>query len=121
MQAPIQYGAFLVILALLVKPFGRYITRFFQGQKTFLDPELRPVVRILYRVAAVDPQQEMDWKQYAVSLVLFGFCETLVLYGILRLGQFLPCPPSRTERSRSSRIDLLDRHLGSGWGTAPGR
>ena len=91
MQALIQYGAFLLILTLLVKPLGGYMARVFLGQRTLLDPVLRPVERLLYRVAAVDERQEMDWKQYAVSFVLFSFCGTLLLYGILRLQHFLPC------------------------------
>jgi len=90
MQALIQYGAFLLILTLLVKPLGGYMARVFQGQRTFLDPVLRPVERLLYRAAAVDERQEMDWKQYAVSFVLLSFCGTLLLYGILRLQRFLP-------------------------------
>ena len=90
MQALIQYGAFLLILTLLVKPLGAYMARVFQGQRTFLDPVLRPAERLLYRLARVDEQQEMDWKQYAGSFVLFSFCGTILLYGILRLQRFLP-------------------------------
>jgi len=90
LHALIQYGFFLLLLTLLVKPLGGYMARVFQGQRTFLDPVLRPVERLLYRVACVDEQQEMDWKQYAVSFVLFGFFGTLLLYGILRLQRFLP-------------------------------
>jgi K+-transporting ATPase ATPase A chain len=66
------------------------MARVFQGQRTFLDPLLRPIERLLYQVARVDEQQEMDWKRYAVSFVLFGFCGTLLLYGILRMQRFLP-------------------------------
>jgi len=90
LQALIQYGFFLLLLTLLVKPLGGYMARVFQGGRTFLDPVLRPVERLLYRAARVDEQQEMDWKQYAVSFVLFGFCGTLLLYGILRMQRFLP-------------------------------
>jgi potassium-transporting ATPase potassium-binding subunit len=90
MQALIQYGAFLLILTLLVKPLGGYMARVFQGQRTFLDRVLRPVECLLYRVTRVDEQQEMDWKQYAVSFILFSFCGTLLLYGILRVQRFLP-------------------------------
>ena len=90
MQALIQYGAFLLILTLLVKPLGGYMARVFRGQRTFLDRALKPVERFLYRVTRVDEQREMDWKQYAVSFVLFSFCGTLVLYGILRMQRFLP-------------------------------
>jgi K+-transporting ATPase ATPase A chain len=90
MPALVQYGAFLLLLTLLVKPLGGYMARVFQGQRTFLDPLLRPIERLLYQVARVDEQQEMDWKRYAVSFVLFGFCGTLLLYGILRMQRFLP-------------------------------
>jgi K+-transporting ATPase ATPase A chain len=90
MQALVQYGAFLLILTLLVKPIGGYMASVFQGQRTFFDPVLRPAERLLYRLARVDEQQEMNWKQYAVSFVLFSFCGTIVLYGILRLQWFLP-------------------------------
>jgi len=90
LQALIQYGFFLLLLTLLVKPLGGYMTRVFQGQRTFLDPLLRPIESLLYRVARVNERQEMDWKQYAVSFVFFGFCGTLLLYGILRVQRFLP-------------------------------
>ena len=90
MQALIQYGFFFLLLTLLVKPVGGYMARVFQGQRTLLDPVLRPVEGLLYRVTGVDDQQEMDWKQYATSFVLFGFFGTLLLYGILRLQRFLP-------------------------------
>jgi K+-transporting ATPase ATPase A chain len=90
MQALIQYGAFLLILTMLVKPLGAYMARVFQDQRTLLDPVLRPAERLLYRLARVDEQQEMDWKQYAGSFVLFSFCGTILLYGILRLQRFLP-------------------------------
>jgi K+-transporting ATPase ATPase A chain len=50
MQALIQYGAFLLILALLVKLLGGYMARVFEGQRTFLDPLLRPAERLLYKV-----------------------------------------------------------------------
>ena len=90
MQALIQYGFFLLLLTLLVKPVGGYMARVFQRQRTLFDPLLRPLERFLYRATRVDDQQEMDWKQYAASFVLFGLCGTLLLYGILRLQRFLP-------------------------------
>ena len=90
LQALIQYGFFLLLLTLLVKPLGGYMARVFQSQRTLLDPVLRPVERLLYRVAGVDERQEMDWKQYVVSFVLLGLCGTLLLYGILRLQRLLP-------------------------------
>ena len=98
LQALVQYAFFLLLLTLLVKPLGGYMARVFQGERTFLDPALRPVERLLYRIAQVDEHEEMDWKQYAVSGVLFGFCGTLLLYGILRMQRFLFwfCPAYQT-------------------------
>ncbi|HYA47932.1 MAG TPA: potassium-transporting ATPase subunit KdpA, partial [archaeon] len=90
LQALVQYVFFLLLLTVLVKPLGGYMARVFQGQRTLLDPALRPVERFLYRLTRVDEQEEMDWKQYAVSFVLFGFCGILLLYAILRLQRFLP-------------------------------
>jgi len=90
LQALIQYGFFLLLLTLLVKPLGGYMARVFQGRRTFLDPLLRPIESLLYRVARVNERQEMDWKQYAASFVFFGLCGALLLYGILRLQRFLP-------------------------------
>jgi len=89
-QSLLQYGSFLIIVTVLVKPVGTYMARVFQGERTFLDPLMRPFERLLYKIAGVNSQEEMDWKQYAYSFVLFGFAGTLLLYGILRLQHFLP-------------------------------
>jgi K+-transporting ATPase ATPase A chain len=86
----LQYSLFLLIIALLVKPVGGYLARVFEGEKTVLDPVLRPVERIIYRVARIDPQKEMDWKVYALCFVLSGLAGTLLLYAIQRLQRFLP-------------------------------
>ena len=71
---------------LCVKPVGLYLFRVFDGQKTFLDPALRPVERLVYRVAGVDPQSEMDWKEYAIAFTAFGLLGTILLF-LLLIGQ----------------------------------
>ena len=86
----VQYGVFLLVVTLLVQPLGGYMARVLQREKTFLDGILRPVERWLYKITGVDPEQEMDWKQYALCFVLFGLCGTLLLYAILRLQRFFP-------------------------------
>lgn len=85
----LQYVLFLLVVASLVKPVGGYLARVFNGEKTFLDPILRPLERLIYKFARVDPEQEMDWKGYAVSLICSGLAGTLLLYGILRLQYLL--------------------------------
>ena len=64
--------------------------RVFQGERTFLDPLFKPIEKLLYRCTGVDQQKEMDWKNYAISFVLFSLCGTLFLYVILRIQQWLP-------------------------------
>src|SRR5712692_7393097 len=66
------------------------MARVFSGERTFLDPVLRPVERFIYALCRIDPQQEMSGKQYALAFVLFSLAGTLVLYAILRLQAFLP-------------------------------
>src|SRR5258705_11767403 len=60
-----QYGAFLLIVPLLVRPVGGYLARVFGGERTWLDPMMRPLERVIYRLAGVAPTAEMDWKRYA--------------------------------------------------------
>src|SRR5258706_12669615 len=86
----LQYTLFLLVVAVLVKPVGGYLARVFNGEKTVLDSVLRPVERLIYKLACVDPEQEMDWKRYAISFVCSGLAGTLLLYGILRLQYLLP-------------------------------
>jgi K+-transporting ATPase ATPase A chain len=88
----VQYCAFLLVVLALVRPVGRYLERVFAGQRTLLDPVLRPVERGIYRLAGIDPERQMDGKQYAIAFVLFGLIGTLVLYAILRLQAVLPAP-----------------------------
>jgi potassium-transporting ATPase potassium-binding subunit len=86
----LQYAAFVIVVAALVKPLGGYLARVFGGEKTLLDPVLRPVERLMYRLSGVDPELEMDWAQYSIAFIVFGLVGTLVLYAILRLQHFLP-------------------------------
>jgi K+-transporting ATPase ATPase A chain len=90
LSGAIQYLLFLAIVTALVKPLGGYMERVFSGQPTALDRFCRPVERLIYRVATVNPDMEMAGKHYATSFVLFSLAGTLLLYAILRLQQFLP-------------------------------
>lgn len=85
-----QYALFLLIILLLVKPVGGYLTHVFAGERTWLDPALRPVERLIYRFTGINEQREMDRKQYLIAFLLFSLVGTLLLYAILRLQTFLP-------------------------------
>jgi K+-transporting ATPase ATPase A chain len=92
----LQLALFLGLLLLVTRPMGVYLYRVLDPQgKTFLDPLLKPVERLFYRVMQVDPRSEQDWKRYAVSLLLFSLVGTVFTYAILRLQQFLPFNPQR--------------------------
>jgi K+-transporting ATPase ATPase A chain len=86
----LQYALFLFVVSVTVRPVGGLLARVFNGERTLLDPALRPVERLIYKLARVDPNQEMDWKRYAISFVLSGLVGTLLLFCILRLQHLLP-------------------------------
>jgi K+-transporting ATPase ATPase A chain len=88
-----QIGLYLLILLAITKPMGRFMTRVFAGEKTFLDPLLRPLERLLYRLTGVDEKREMDWKEYTVAMLLFSCMSMLLLYAIERVQQWLPWNP----------------------------
>jgi potassium-transporting ATPase potassium-binding subunit len=91
----LQIGVYVVVLAAITKPLGVYMARVFSRQKTFLDPVLRPVERLIYRLTGVDEKWEMRWTEYAVAMLLLSVVSMVVLYAILRLQYWLPWNPER--------------------------
>jgi K+-transporting ATPase ATPase A chain len=85
-----QYAILVLLVSVLVRPLGAYLTRVFSGEPTWLDPPLRPLERSLYRLAGVDPAHDMSWEEYAACFVRFGLLGTLLLYLILRIQSLLP-------------------------------
>jgi len=91
-----QLAAFVVALVALTKPLGLHLGRVLDsGGKTFLDPVLSPVERLIYRILGIDTSKEQDWKGYAVSLLVFSAAGLLFTYAILRLQHLLPLNPQR--------------------------
>ncbi|HKR83263.1 MAG TPA: potassium-transporting ATPase subunit KdpA [Terriglobales bacterium] len=90
-----QILLFFAIVALITKPLGTFMTRVFNRQRTFFDPALRPIERLIYRLTWVDENHEMGWKEYCVSMLLFSAVSMLVLYGFERLQGFLPLNPQK--------------------------
>jgi potassium-transporting ATPase potassium-binding subunit len=88
--ALIQYLLFLTIVTALVKPLGGYMERVFSSKRSALDGLCLPIENFLYRLAGVDPDREMAFREYTTSFVLFGLICTLLLYAVLRLERFLP-------------------------------
>src|SRR5579862_6300907 len=81
---------FLLLIFLVTKPMGIFMTHVFNREKTFLDPLLRPIERLVYQLTAVDEDHEMRWTEYAVCMLLFSLVSMLVLYLMQRLQGYLP-------------------------------
>jgi len=90
-----QILLFFGLVLLVTKPLGRFMTRVFNHERTFLDPVLRPLERLIYKLTWVDEKHEMSWKEYCVSMLLFSAVSMLVLYGLERLQGFLPLNPQK--------------------------
>jgi potassium-transporting ATPase potassium-binding subunit len=88
-----QIVLFLAIILAITKPLGVFMAKVFSGERTFLDPVLRPIERLLYRVTAVDEKHEMRWTEYAFTMLLFSGASMLLLYLIERVQLILPWNP----------------------------
>ena len=85
------YGAAVVAL---VKPLGGYMTRVFNGERTFLSPVLRPVESGLYAMAGVDEKREQHWLTYTLAMLIFHVGGFLIIYAVMRLQAVLPFNPA---------------------------
>lgn len=74
-------------------PLGAYLLRVWNGERTWLDPVLRPVERGIYRLAGIDPAQSQNWLGYSMALLAFSAASFASLYAILRLQAYLPLNP----------------------------
>ncbi len=81
------------VLLVLAKPLGSFMAKVYQGEKTFLDPVFGPVERFIYRLAGIHADEEMNWKVYAIALMVFNVLGLLVVYALQRLQGYLPLNP----------------------------
>jgi potassium-transporting ATPase potassium-binding subunit len=89
----LQILLFFAIVLGLVKPLGLYMARVFERERTFLDPVLVPIERLIYRVSGVRPDVEQHWTTYTIAMLLFNLTGFLVLYAMQRLQHLLPLNP----------------------------
>ncbi|MGE0394902.1 MAG: potassium-transporting ATPase subunit KdpA [Vicinamibacterales bacterium] len=89
----LQILVFLLAVFLATPLIGGYMARVFARERTWLDPVLRPVERLIYRLTGVDETREMRWTEYAIGVLLFGVVSMLALYAIQRLQGVLPWNP----------------------------
>jgi len=92
----IELGLFMAALFALTKPVGLHLARTLDaGGRTILDPVLKPMERLLYRLLRIEPTAEQDWRRYAYSLLAFSFAGLIFTYALLRLQHLLPLNPQR--------------------------
>ncbi|MGE5512496.1 MAG: potassium-transporting ATPase subunit KdpA [Bacteroidota bacterium] len=89
----ISIALFCAIVVALVKPLGYFMTRVFNGERTFLSPILRPIETALYRGAGIDERREQHWVTYTIAMLLFQVGGLAVLYALMRLQGALPLNP----------------------------
>ncbi|HTW31175.1 MAG TPA: potassium-transporting ATPase subunit KdpA [Candidatus Sulfotelmatobacter sp.] len=105
----LQIFVFLALIFAVTKPLGIFMTHVFARERTFMDPVLRPLERLLYRVTGVDENHEMRWTEYATAMLLFSVVSMLALYLIQRIQGMLPYNPQHF-------TGVMPEHLA--WNTA---
>jgi K+-transporting ATPase ATPase A chain len=89
----LHFALFSVVLIATVRPVGIYLERVLEGGRTWLNPVLRPVERLIYRLSGVHADAEMNWREYAYAMLGFSVVTMLLTYGIERLQAYLPWNP----------------------------
>jgi potassium-transporting ATPase potassium-binding subunit len=89
-----QILLYCVIIVAITPVLGSYMTRVFNGERTFLTPILRPVELGLYRAAGVDEKGEQGWLAYTVGMLLFRVGGFFILYEVMRFQALLPFNPA---------------------------
>ena len=86
----LQIGVFFALVLLLAKPMGLYMARVYERKRTWLDPVLVPIERLLYRMTGVDAEVEMRWTEYGVAMLIFSLATLLLTYAVERLQHAIP-------------------------------
>jgi len=91
----LQILLYFAVILLAAKPAGVFMAKVFSGERTFIDPVMRPVEKLLYKLARVDEKREMRWTEYSIAMLLFSAVSMLVLYLLERAQQALPLNPQK--------------------------
>ena len=89
----VQIAAYCLVLLLLTRPIGVYMTQVMEEDGGLLHPLLSPFERLCYKLIGVNPDEDMHWTKYAFALLAFSFVGAVLTYGILRLQGTLPLNP----------------------------
>src|SRR5215831_7142309 len=91
----VEILVYLAIVVALTPLLGGYMKRVFAGERTFLDPVLRPIEQGIYRVCGVDASKDQSWVDWSVTMLFVNAASLVILYAMQRLQQFLPFNPNR--------------------------
>jgi K+-transporting ATPase ATPase A chain len=89
----IQIAVFFILVTAISVPLGLYMARVFSREHTFLDRVLTPIESLIYRICGINPEVEMGWAAYAISMLAFSLISMIFLYGLQRLQYYLPLNP----------------------------
>ena len=81
----LQFAIYSIILLAMVRPVGIYMARVVEGERTWLDPVLRPFERLIYKLCGVNADKEMNWREYAFAMLGFSAVTLVLTYAIERL------------------------------------
>src|SRR5580658_2617790 len=88
-----QLAVYFILMTAISVPLGLYMARVFSHEHTFLDPVLSPIERLIYKICGINPEVEMGWAGYAISMLAFSLVSMIFLYALQRLQYYLPLKP----------------------------
>src|SRR5438067_9025532 len=91
----LQLSAFFLVVLVVTRPLGIYMTSVFSGEKTFMSRVIGPVERLIYRLCRIDAGREQHWTAYTAAMLMFSVASLLVLYAMQRLQYYLPFNPQQ--------------------------
>ena len=86
----LQFAFYSLVLLATVRPVGIYLACVLEGERTWLDPVLRPIERLIYKLSGVNASEEMNWREYAYAILGFSAVTLLVTYALERLQNLIP-------------------------------
>lgn len=102
MYSNIELFTMIAIIVLLTKPLGTYMYNIFEYKPMRSDKIFLPVENFIYKITGINPEEEMDWKKYALTFLLVNMVMMIITYFILRVQQFLPLNPTGAKNMESS-------------------
>lgn len=91
----IMFALYFVVLLMLALLLGKYMAKVFTQERTIFDFALKPIEKVIYRITGVKETEEMNWKQYAVTLIIFNLFGMILVFLIQVWQDVLPFNPEK--------------------------